>query len=57
MSDIESLLDEKRLFKPDAAFSRAANWNKKTAGELRKLGEKSPERFWAKMAGSAWAAR
>jgi len=50
MADIESLLKEKRVFKPDAAFNRQANWSKKTADEYRKLGEKSPERFWAKMA-------
>jgi acetyl-CoA synthetase len=49
MHDIESLLKEKRAFKPDASFSRAANWNKKTISEYRKLGEKNPERFWAKM--------
>ena len=50
MPDIESLLKEKRVFKPSAEFSRAANWNKKTAREHRALGAKSPERFWAKMA-------
>jgi len=50
MSDIKSLLREKRIFKPDPQFARDANWNKKTVAEYRKLGEKSPERFWAKMA-------
>jgi acetyl-CoA synthetase len=50
MADIESLLKEKRVFKPSAEFTRRANWNKKTVAEYRKLGAKSPERFWAKMA-------
>ncbi len=50
MPDIESLLKEKRVFKPSRDFSRQANWNKKTVRELRQLGDKSPERFWAKMA-------
>ncbi|MEE3328135.1 MAG: acetate--CoA ligase [Myxococcota bacterium] len=50
MADIQSLLQEKRVFKPDAEFARSANWNKKTVAEYRKLGEKSPEKFWAKMA-------
>ena len=50
MSDIESLLNEKRVFTPDAAFSRRANWNKKKVAEYRRLGEKNPDRFWAKMA-------
>jgi acetyl-CoA synthetase len=50
MADIESLLLEKRVFKPDPAFTRSANWSKKTIAEYRKLGDKSPERFWAKMA-------
>ena len=50
MPDIESLLKEKRVFKPTPEFNRQANWNKKTIGEYRKLGAKSPERFWAKMA-------
>ena len=50
MADIESLLKEKRVFKPAPEFSRQANWNKKTIAEHRKLGAKSPERFWAKMA-------
>ena len=50
MADIESLLKEKRVFKPSAEFTRQANWNKKTVAEYRKLGARSPERFWAKMA-------
>ena len=50
MADIESLLKEKRVFKPSAEFTRQANWNKKTVAEHRKLGAKSPERFWAKRA-------
>jgi acetyl-CoA synthetase len=50
MSDIESLLKEKRVFKPDVEFTRRANWNKKTVNEYRALGEKNPEKFWAKMA-------
>jgi acetyl-CoA synthetase len=50
MADIESLLKEKRTFKPSPEFRKSANWNKRTVDELRKLGAKSPERFWAKMA-------
>jgi acetyl-CoA synthetase len=50
MSDIESLLKEKRSFKPSPEFTRQANWNKRTTSEHRKLGEKNPEKFWAKMA-------
>jgi len=50
MPDIESLLKEKRVFKPSGDFRRQANWNKKTVAEYRKLGARSPERFWAKMA-------
>jgi acetyl-CoA synthetase len=50
MPDIESLLKEKRTFKPTPEFNRQANWNKKTAKEYRKLGEQSPTKFWAKMA-------
>jgi len=50
MPDIESLLKEKRVFKPDARFARHANWSKKDVAEHRKQGEKSPQRFWARMA-------
>ena len=50
MPDIKSLLKEKRVFRPDPAFARQANWNKKTVDAYRKLGEKNPQRFWAQMA-------
>jgi acetyl-CoA synthetase len=50
MSDIESLLKEKRVFKPDPVQARDANWNKKTVDGHRRLGERDPQRFWAKMA-------
>jgi len=29
MPDIESLLEEKRVFQPSAAFARRANWSRK----------------------------
>jgi acetyl-CoA synthetase len=48
--DIESLLKEKRVFDPDKAFAKQANWNAKTVREHRKLAKESPQRFWAKMA-------
>ena len=48
---IESMLKEKRSFKPDPAFSRRANIASKAAYErLQKEAQKSPERFWARMA-------
>jgi hypothetical protein len=50
MSDIESLLKEKRVFKPSSEFAKQANWSKKTVNAYRKLGERDPARFWAKMA-------
>ena len=50
MSDIKSLLEEKRRFKPDPAFARQANWTPKIIREHRKLAAQSPTRFWAKMA-------
>jgi acetyl-CoA synthetase len=50
MADIESLLKEKRSFKPSTEFTKNANWNKRTVNEYRKLGAKDPKRFWAKMA-------
>jgi len=50
LTDIESLLKEKRVFKPTPAFSRQAEWNRREVREMRKLGATNPERFWAKMA-------
>ncbi|HTY16944.1 MAG TPA: acetate--CoA ligase [Myxococcota bacterium] len=50
MADIESLLKERRRFAPPKAFARQANWTPRAVAELRKLGAKSPERFWARMA-------
>jgi acetyl-CoA synthetase len=50
MADIESLLKEKRSFKPSSDFTKNANWDKRTVRELRKLAASHPERFWAKMA-------
>ena len=45
MPDIESLLKEKRVFAPDRAFAKRANWSPKTVREYRKLADKSP---WGK---------
>ena len=33
MPDIESLLKEKRVFKPDRDFAKHANWSRKTVAE------------------------
>ena len=50
MPDIESLLKEKRVFKPNAEFAKQANWSKRTVREHRRAASKSPQRFWARMA-------
>jgi acetyl-CoA synthetase len=50
MPDIESLLKEKRVFRPAADFVKRANWPKREVRALRRLAAKSPERFWAQMA-------
>ncbi len=47
--DIESLLKEKRVFKPRAEFAKQANWSAKRVAEYRKLGRK-PEKLWAALA-------
>ena len=41
---------EKRVFRPRPEFAKQANWSKRRVAELRRLGERSPERFWAQMA-------
>jgi acetyl-CoA synthetase len=50
MADIESLLKEKRVFKPGADFAKRANWSKREVDAMRRLAAKSPERFWAQLA-------
>ncbi len=50
MAEIQSLLLEKRVFKPEAAFAKQANWGPKKVAELRRLAARSPERFWERMA-------
>src|SRR5262245_2622945 len=50
MADIESLLKEKRRFAPPAGFAKQAVWPKRTVRELRALGTRNPQRFWAQMA-------
>src|SRR4029453_14126347 len=50
MPDIESLLREKRVFRPPAEFAKRANWTAKAAKALRAQGARDPQRFWAKMA-------
>jgi len=50
LSDIESLLREKRVFKPSPEFAKRANWSRREVAAHRALGSQSPERFWAKMA-------
>jgi len=50
MPDIESLLREKRVFKPEKEFARKAQWTQRKVAELRRAAERNPERFWAHMA-------
>ncbi len=47
---IESILKERRVFKPDPAFAKQAHWNAATYARLRKEAAANPERFWARMA-------
>jgi acetyl-CoA synthetase len=49
VADIESLLKEKRLFKPKPEFVKQANWKPAQVAKYRKLGQ-NPEKFWAQMA-------
>ncbi len=50
MADIESLLHEKRVFKPSATTVRNARWNHATWSKLRRQADSNPEKFWAQMA-------
>jgi acetyl-CoA synthetase len=50
MPDIESLLKEKRVFEPSAEFRKHANWGPRAIAEYRKLADRDPARFWARMA-------
>ncbi len=45
-STIDTLLDEKRSFKPKAAFAKAANAKKEVYAQARR----NPEQFWGKLA-------
>jgi len=47
---IESTLKERRVFKPDPAFARQANWNRATYNRMRKEAERNFERYWARLA-------
>jgi len=49
--DIESVLQEKRVFQPPAAFSARATLSAKEHARCMDLGERDPEAFWAEMAG------
>ena len=49
--EIESVLTERRVFKPKAAFARAAHIkNAKEYDKLAKQAEKNPEKFWGDLA-------
>jgi len=50
MADIESLLKEKRVFKPAPAFARSAQWTRSRVESLRKAAARDPRKFWATMA-------
>ena len=44
---IETLLDEKRQFKPISSFAKHAHWN---SPSIYKKAADNPEKFWAEMA-------
>ena len=50
MADIESLLKEKRVFKPSPEFAKRAHWNRAKLEALRREAARSPAKFWAQMA-------
>ena len=49
-SDIESVLQEKRLFSPSNDFAERANLSAEEYERRIKLGEENPELFWAEVA-------
>ncbi|MCI0529631.1 MAG: hypothetical protein L0Y56_19485, partial [Nitrospira sp.] len=50
-ADIESVLKERRVFKPTPAFSRQAHIkSRQEYDRLFKMANKNPERFWASIA-------
>jgi acetyl-CoA synthetase len=50
-ADIESVLKERRIFKPDPSFSRQAHIkSRQEYDRLFKMASKDPERFWASIA-------
>ncbi len=49
-ADIESVLKEKRVFPPPAAFSQRANIGQADYERLVQLADKDPEKFWADIA-------
>ena len=50
MADIESLLKEKRVFKPSPEFAERAHWNRAKLEVLRREAARNPAKFWAQMA-------
>jgi acetyl-CoA synthetase len=50
MADIESLLKEKRVFKPSPEFAKRAHWNRAKLEALRRGAARNPAKFWAQMA-------
>jgi len=50
MADIESLLEEKRVFKPSPEFAKRAHWDRATVEALRREAARNPGKFWARMA-------
>jgi acetyl-CoA synthetase len=47
---IESILKEKRQFKPDSAFSQRANLDARGYAKLQKEAERDFEKYWARLA-------
>ncbi len=50
MSDIESVLEEKRRFDPPSSFAEEAHLDEDSLEAMRQEASEDPEAFWAKMA-------